>query len=150
MRYLFMSGIFLGMLTQIFAAEIYKWVDADGQVHYGSRPPTENAQRMQIRNNAGNVDSGDAPSTEQRVREQQRFVRALEEEQRSERLAKQKQQQDRVKHEQYCYRLRDRLSRYERSRLYVLDEKGNRRIFDDKEYEAAIADLKEKIAAHCQ
>lgn len=43
-------------------AEMYRWVDADGRVHYSDSPPPRTAQQIERKNLSGNVVQGDALS----------------------------------------------------------------------------------------
>lgn len=47
MRALFLLLFFSG----IASAEVYKWTDENGRVHFGDRPSSENAQTVQIKDN---------------------------------------------------------------------------------------------------
>lgn len=44
------------------AAEVYKWTDAQGRVHYGDRPRQQDAQKVVI--NAGSGDGGSSAARE--------------------------------------------------------------------------------------
>ncbi len=38
------------ILTPVYAETVYKWIDEDGQVNYGSRSDKENAKKIEIKN----------------------------------------------------------------------------------------------------
>jgi len=68
----------------VTAAQIYKWVDEDGQVHYGRKPKDKNAKEMTITNRY--IDSGSVPpplSAQERVDKQKKFIDALDAENKS-------------------------------------------------------------------
>lgn len=66
------------------AAEVYRWTDANGQVHYGERPPPEGARALELPARGQPV-SADDDMTARRAR-QQRLLESYEYE-RSQRQA---------------------------------------------------------------
>ena len=75
--YLFFIFILTSLLSTAHAASVYKWVDEDGQVHYGSKPDNKNAKEIEIKNRY--IDSGNSTvplSAEERVDKQKRFLNA--------------------------------------------------------------------------
>ena len=51
------------------AAEVYRWTDPNGQVHYGERPPTAGAQRMELPETTPGSTGGDEDIARRRERE---------------------------------------------------------------------------------
>ena len=51
MKMSFTLVLFIFLLTThaAFAGKVYKWVDKNGDVHYGAQPPAENAQELNIK-----------------------------------------------------------------------------------------------------
>ena len=135
---LFLSFIFVSSLAA--APQVYKWVDEDGQVHYGSKAKAKDAKEIEIKNRF--IDSGNtsAPlSAEERVDKQKRFLNALDAENKSTAEAKEKKKQQEELKTTRCNAARDQLKRYESSgALYDLDEKGDRILLNKKQYEQAM------------
>ncbi len=53
------------------SAVVYKWVDENGKVHYGERPPAgAHKQPVKVHTNPGATQSSGAPSTAERLRKQ--------------------------------------------------------------------------------
>ena len=48
---LWASALLLSLMQTSASAEIYKWVDEDGQVHYGEKPGNSTAKSVTIREN---------------------------------------------------------------------------------------------------
>jgi len=104
------------------AAEIYRWVDKSGEVHFGDRPRPEGATVVEVPQTPG----PDANLEQQRTREQ-RLLDAYQDERevRSKAAleAKEKKEQSR----QLCTEARARLRIVEESRrVSTVDKDGNR------------------------
>ncbi|MDH5600479.1 MAG: DUF4124 domain-containing protein [Gammaproteobacteria bacterium] len=149
--YLFLISVLSLMLNSVNAASVYKWVDEDGQVHYGSKPKSKSAKEVKIKKRY--IDSGTStPSltTQERVNKQKKFINALDEENKilSEEKRKKKKQEE-LKNAR-CNAARDQLKRQESaSALYDLDEKGNRILLDKKQYEIAMKQARARVAKWC-
>lgn len=119
--------LFLTLLVTpvLNATSVYKWVDEDGQVHYGSKSDSKNAKEITIKNQY--IDSGNATaplSAEERAEKQKKFINALDEEKKSINEEKRKKKEQEELKVTRCNASRDQLRRAEgASALYDLDEK---------------------------
>jgi hypothetical protein len=59
------------------AAEVYRWTDERGQVHYGQRPPPDGAQRLELPQSQAGTAAQDPHAAQRRAR-QQRLLEAYE------------------------------------------------------------------------
>ncbi len=131
------------------AGEIYKYTDADGNVHYGDRPtgnPTEQRLAIVSRDTdpaavQARVEARkerDAARAEARTaRDEAATAEAGEREAAEARTAK-------------CEENRSRLETYNQSRrLYREDENGERVYLDDSEREEAMQRVRDLIDEHC-
>lgn len=133
----------LAVPAAVLANDIYKWVDANGVVHFGDVPagnatveivhissqPT-NPQAAQARRSARTEAPGEAPAAEGLTKEEL----AAQERERAEK----------------CTMYKQRLQQYLTSRrLYREDENGERVYLDEKETLAARADVQEKVLEYC-
>lgn len=151
----FISVFFLSVLTSVHttaqAATVYKWVDEDGQVHYGSKPRHKDAEEVKIKKRF--IDSGTStPSltTKERVENQKKFIDALEAENKSVSEVKRQKREQEEKRIARCNAARDQLKRREAaSALYDLDDKGNRVLLDKKQYEIAIEHARARVKKWC-
>jgi len=64
MRVLFVTGITLAVLCSAVHAQMYRWVDKDGRVHYTQTPPPADAKGVQKMSGAGSASTGPAASTD--------------------------------------------------------------------------------------
>jgi hypothetical protein len=131
------------------ANEIYKWTDADGNVHYEDRPsgaPTE--ERIDIiyrRTDNSAVRKRVAARVDaQAAREEERSVAAAAEKEAAEKAAAEAERQ------KACERSRARLESYlQARRLYRTDAAGERVYLDDSQREEARRKAEEQIAEFC-
>ena len=133
------------------ASEIYRYVDADGEVHYVDRPtgaPSE--ERLSISSRPT------SPSQVQaRVSQRQPANTASadqdtpEEEKAAELTRAQKRAQAKIQ-EQKCQKYREQLETYVTSRrLYREDDQGERVYLDDNEVQEARSKMEEMIVKDC-
>ncbi len=131
------------------ASEIYKWTDAEGNVHYGDRPSgVASEERVAIasqRTDAARVQAGiDARLERQATRDEARQARETED---AERAEEEKKSAERAA---ACEENRQRLNTFdEAARLYREDENGERVYLDESEREAAKQRARELINEHC-
>ena len=131
------------------ANEIYKWVDEQGNVHYGDRPTAKNDAEVVAltyrRTDSGSVQKRVATQGEaEAAREEKRAARA-EEKQAAEAAAAEAEAK-----QQRCETYRARLETFVQSRrLYREDGQGERVYLDETETNAARQRVEELIAENC-
>ncbi len=133
----------------VMASEIYKWVDDQGNVHYGDRPSgdagTEVVALTYLRTNPSSVKERVAAHGEtQAAREEKRTAAAEEKKAAAEEAAKAAEKQ------QKCEGYRARLETYVQSRrLYREDANGERVYLDEGQTNAARKRVEDLIAENC-
>lgn len=131
------------------ANEIYKWTDADGNVHYEDRPsgaPTE--ERIDVayrRTDNSAVQKRIAARVDaQAARAEEKSAAAAAEKEAAENAAAEAERQ------KACERSRARLESYlQARRLYRTDAAGERVYLDDEQREEARRKAEEQIAEFC-
>ena len=127
-------------------ADVYKWTDDKGRVHYGDKPVT-NSKQIDIseqKNTRNNLSKAEREERRQRLLE----TFAVDRAEKKERQKKQDAQNKKINRQ--CANARDQLKNYNRSsRLYDLNDKGERVIFSDKERQQAIDQLSANIKKYC-
>ena len=144
------SAVLLILGLPMAQAEIYKWVDDNGQVHYSEQAPDSKRSSKEIHIQKHRPQ---APliSPEQRRQQRDNLLRAFDEERQLRNEAKEKKEQDEARSRRNCIRARDKLKNYERaSVLYNLDEQGERVYFSDAQRSRAVANLKSQIKKWCE
>ena len=131
------------------AGDIYKYVDANGNVHYGDRPsgePTETRLALVTRSTNSDVVQSQIEQRRERdaAREEARKAREGEEAEAAEARA---EAEDRAAK---CQENRNRLVRFgEARRLFKQDENGERVYLDESERKDAENRVRELITEYC-
>jgi len=139
MRIPLLLFIFMPLLA---SAEIYRWVDAQGQVHFGARPGP-GAEQVEVRPQVIERDE----ATRAREARTERFFEARRQEQQA---ADQLASEGHARREQECRRLRNELSKLAQGgRYFRTDAKGERVYYSEDEVNAARRQLAGRIEQHC-
>jgi hypothetical protein len=127
-------------------ADVYKWTDAQGNTHYGDRPPsTESATRLNSQGTTvkTKVDEARAETREKLLQSMQED-RLEKKEKRQKKRAKAKQ--DRAR----CNALRDKMRRMRSATgVYQLDKNGERVFFSNEQRSKAEANIKKRMRKVC-
>ena len=130
------------LLPTLAFAQIYRWTDADGRVHFGQRPPA-GAEQVEVRPQVVERDE----QTRAREARSERFFDARRQEQQA---AREQANQAQVAREQECQGLRRQLSRLQLGgRFFRNDAAGERVYYSDSEVEAARQRLAARIGQEC-
>ena len=143
------GGLLLaGLLITPAGAEVYKWTDEQGRVHYGDRPPEEGAQSVDV--DPGSSSGSPVPSDAERRDKTRRLLRAYDEERRIKQQREQQEAARAAERQQRCAHARDRLRSYTQAGgLYELDDQGNRRFLDESRRRQAEARAAQDVSRWC-
>lgn len=129
-------------------AQVYRWVDGQGKVHYGERPPA-GAKPTPVDDRLAAPPGAATPKTAPDVSQQERDFqrRRMEREQKEAREQKAAEQA-----RQQCERERTRLAQLRNVRRISagVDEKGSLRYMSDAERADAIASQEAAVARACR
>ena len=130
------------------AGGIYRWVDDQGRVHYGDRPPADGKGVGNLPGPASPTpDSGAAERRQRRQRLLDTF--ATERQERQAQAARDRSQRAELRRR--CTLAHNRLTDFERANLlYRQGKDGQRQYLSDADRAAAIAGLREGIARNCK
>lgn len=123
-------------------ADIYRWTDAQGRVHFGEQPG-QGATQVQVKPQVVERDA-DTRARQERL---ERFndARQQEKAQAAQNAAAQRQKQD-----QTCRQLRNQLAEIAKDGQYFSqDGKGERRYYSSDEIDTARRKLNAQIASQC-
>ena len=133
------SGIALG-------AEVYKWVDEQGKVHYGDHRSSQEAESLKLRSSP----ASDPANEEQRL-EQQKLLESYAEKRKEKQLKAAEIKKERENRRQNCDKAKVKMYAYEHARyLYDVDKEGNRRILSDEEHAKASQTAKGAVDHWCK
>ena len=143
-----LATIMLTLVVTAAAGEVYKWVDADGKVHYGDRRPASGSDPSV-------VELAPAPAMDtdhdKRSLQQRRLLDAFEAERAERREAEAKAAAAKREREDKCARAQRQLVGLQRAQIvYTEDESGKRIYMSDEEREAAAASVRARIDEHCE
>lgn len=129
-------------------AEIYKWVDEQGQVTYSDIPQDESSapagiQKTQPDNPPENAADG-------RNNYQKRLLDSFTQERQQREQKKAEQEKQLAEQKQRCAQARQRLSEYEHAGfLYNRDDSGERVILNDEQHTTAMEQARADVKQHC-
>lgn len=130
------------------AGDIYKWVDADGNVHYEDRPLSNTAERVAIDSRA--TDRAAARAQAKATAEAWEEAREARQTARDDRPSAEELQAEAEKKRQQCADYREKLEKMLTSRrLYREDENGERVYLDDSQIDEARATAQTQVEEFC-
>lgn len=128
---------------------VYKWVDENGNVHYGDRPPSSATGSEEIDPSA--VASPPDPVREKRREKRDRLLDAFQDERRQKKAVADKARADKARRETNCALARKQLGALEHARyLYIPDSGGNRRVLSDEQRDNALANARGEVQKWCR
>ena len=130
------------------SGEIYKWTDADGNVHYEDRPVGDDVERLKVI--SSNTDS-DAVQASVEARHDREAARSEARSKRDEDdQAAAEARAEAAQRDVKCQESRSRMQAYLQSRrLYKQDDAGERVYLDEDQTTQARADAQEMIQKYC-
>ncbi len=143
--------MFLGALavTVHAQADLYKWTDDQGKVHYTDQPPTLKAQI--IKNDTAAAQAGiTSQATQSLDAKDQAYQKRRKEADEARAKAEKEAEQARGQREN-CAKARNNLSTLQNTpRVYTTDAAGQRTYMDDAERARALADSQKAAADFCK
>lgn len=131
------------LVPGLAAAEIYRWTDANGQVHFGQRPAAAGAEVIEIK---PQVVERDALTREREARAS-RFYEARREEQAQASVAA---AQNRAERANECSKLRRMLADIpEGLRYYQETADGQRNYLSDEQLDTTRRQLRDRMSERC-
>ena len=118
--------LLLLLFTAPAVADIYKWVDDNGRVHYSDRPHPGSMEAVHV---PAKLPAD--PHLEERRRRQQRLLEAMDQERQEKLEAEHQSRQQQAGQRRDCARALEQLRMVDRqSRVFELDDAGERRYWD--------------------
>jgi hypothetical protein len=131
------------LLPGLAAAEIYRWTDANGQVHFSQRPTAAGAEQVEVKPQVVERDQ----LTREREERANRFYDARREEQ-AQASANAAEQQ--AKRAEECRELRNKLASIPEGRSYYRAEAdGQRSYYSDEQVDTARQQLQSRVSERC-
>ena len=151
------KDFYLGFLLCSFLflpvqAEVYKWTDEHGQVHYSDTPPSEETPGYQLRTpgSAGNTSPQESFTDAERRARQKKLSDSLEADRREKEQAEAKHKEQQAKREHNCKVARAELNANKRANLiYDYDQQGNRVYFSEAKKQRYLESLHAEVRKWC-
>ncbi|WCR42927.1 DUF4124 domain-containing protein [Stutzerimonas stutzeri] len=135
------SGLALALCGNAMAAQVYKWVDAQGVTHFGAQPPQ--GQQVETVNTVvapGKSVTAPAPATQQKSEPDQQSI---------DRKVKQQVAEQEAERKRYCETMRTNLAQLQNNPRVRVEENGETRRITEEERQARITETRDKIAENC-
>lgn len=149
----------LPLLAAPAAAEMYKWTDAEGRVHFSDRKPDTSRPVQSIEKpmpvpiggaaSAAPAAAASVSNTE-RMERQRRMADTLKEEREAAEAEAAKARAEAEARAKRCNEIRDHARNAEGRRLYRLDDKGERVYMNDAEHAAHLRQLQQGMNEACR
>lgn len=129
-------------------AEVYKWIDGSGKVHYSDQPPTVDAQTVRG-SSAAEAAISEQASQSLNAREQD-YQKRLKESAEAQARADKDAEQARNKREN-CDKARNNLTTLQnKPRVYSTNAAGQRVYLDDRTRAEALANSQKAVSENCK
>jgi hypothetical protein len=136
-------------LPPVAAAEVFRWTDENGRVHYGQRPPPTGAERLDLPQPAAGAAGIDADAAQRRER-RRRLLDAYDYEREQKKAQQARETDDRQQAAVRCRKLQQRWRRLNYPRpLYVTGKDGEREYLSDQQREAEKARMRPAYREAC-
>ena len=150
-QYILLVSMLYAIGTCLAFAEIYRWVDSNGKVHFSDKP--QGNQSTAIRPSGGNSSSSNADNDyRQQVEEQRRLLDAYSEkrahQQKQDAAVARQQQEKQQKIEAMCKYYSKYLERG--GGVFHRDANGNRIYLKESEIESFRAEKQAEYNRHCK
>ena len=142
------SCIFLvfALIAFSISAEIYKWVDEEGKVHYGEKPPqTENTdiKTIKIRDNVDTKSSSDA------LKEKTNKLNEKNKNRKKEKADQKLAKEELKKNEALCEKAKKNLANYQNPRVNIEQKDGTMKTLGEEERQSGIIEAKDIVKRAC-
>lgn len=131
-----------------YSGDIYKWTDADGNVHFGDKPDNKPAQLYNVpKNNSANISS----TNEERAKKRKKLLDSFDAQRRSKEEQRATKRKNSKTRKYNCQVSKDRLIRYQRaSRIYSRNDVGEKVFLDDQQRQHETSLMKQQINKWCK
>lgn len=152
------AGFYTGLAICLFLAmpvqaEVYKWTDEQGRVHFSDTPPTEDSAGYQVQAPAstGNASSQGPDTDAERRARQSKLSDSLEADRYEKEQAEAKRKEQEAMREHNCKLARaDLNATLKTNRIYDEDQQGNRVYYDEAQKQKFIEARRAAVSKWCQ
>ncbi|MCW8847215.1 MAG: DUF4124 domain-containing protein [Sedimenticola sp.] len=145
------SCLLLFSMLQVAEAAVFRWVDAQGRVQFGDRPPPDQqAEELEIKSSPSGRGDPDSQTTQERNERRQKILESYQDEREEKRQAQKKRDAKAAQRKIRCAEARNRLHEYERATaLYELQSDGSRVYLTKEQFESQIETARASVKKLC-
>lgn len=144
-RTIFMGSLLLALAPTVMAAQVYKWVDAQGITHFGAQPP-EGTSASTVNTNTAQPKTNFPPP----AAPQPAPTSSTDDKQKAiDDKVKQEVAQQEAERVQRCEQLRENLAQFKNNPRVRVEEKGEVRRITEEERQERIAKSEKEIQENC-
>ena len=137
------------LLTLAAPAEIYKWVDEEGRVHYGEKQPNATTDRaVETIKIKDDVSTGDNRRANESFKKKSKSLDENRKKRKKEKLAKKKKAGDQAKMKKTCEAAKKLLAGYQMPRV-ALVEGDEYTWLDEEQIQVKVKETKARIKEAC-
>ncbi|MEJ2693217.1 MAG: DUF4124 domain-containing protein [Candidatus Thiodiazotropha sp.] len=151
MPYRFLTALCLTLLfSSPLQAEVYRWTDEKGRVHFSDRPTSESAKEIDLREASPPNGPSHQAMPEDRKEMRKRMLEVFEQERAEKREAAVKKKEERKERKRKCLDARARYENYNTAgSIYDYTESGERKYLDKQQRREYLAKLKADVERYC-
>lgn len=131
------------------AGKIYKWTDSEGNIHYGERPPSDQAKQITVPKGPSSAPSSESQPTNTQD-STKKLLDAFDKERKDKADATAKDAKETALRDKNCSISRKRVAGLSiGGRIYDVTEKGERRYLEDAEIKSKLAEAQKDVEKWC-
>jgi hypothetical protein len=154
MRLIYIPFLILlaGLALNTQAREVQKWVDKDGQVHYGDYSESGNAKTVKVPSSGSRYPTpSTAPTTAESLEKRSKFLDAKQDERKKQNEAKEKAKKQLALEKSNCKIAKSQYNMLkDGGRLVAHDENGERHYMTDEERNKNLANSQKDVSKWCK
>ncbi|MDH3947503.1 MAG: DUF4124 domain-containing protein [Gammaproteobacteria bacterium] len=151
------NGYLLGLVVCFFLtlpvqAEVYKWTDEHGRVHFSDKPPSKDTPAYQLRTpaSAASTSSQESLTDAERRARQKKLSDSLEADRQEKQKAESTREQQQARREHNCKVARAEWTASKRANLiYDYDQQGNRVYYSEAKKQRYLESLHAEVRKWC-
>ena len=142
-----LSILVLSSVALSVSAEIYKWVDDEGNIHYGEKPPSTNTKEevetIKIRDNV------DTHLAAESLKKKSKWLNDLSDERKQEKKDALNDKKELAKNKMRCEQAKKQLANYQHPKVNVKESDGTYRALGEEERQAGLKKSEELVKKAC-
>jgi len=137
------GSLLLALSSSTMAAQVYKWVDAQGITHFSAQPPQgQTAQTLNTVTPPPKPVAAESDASEN--------SESLVDQEKIDRKVKQQVAEQEAERKRYCETLQTNLAQLQNNPRIRVEENGEVRRLKEEERQSRIAETKQKIEENCK